>query len=371
MTRSIQPVEPDVERMDIAMQWLLRLRDDNATDQDVAEWLNWYESDERNTKAFDSIQEFWQQTGQLAAGSDAARRIARLGSLEPVDARPSEQVARHRRVRSTGRIKILARSAVALGIAASLILVVGVPLLWTQRLGTQNVSPAGNDSAHVRHTQLPDNSSVDLAANSSVAVEYTAAQRTLNLEKGEAFFSVAPNHQRPFVVKANGLRVRAVGTKFNVREADDRVIVTVAEGTVDVYAANATEERSAPTTAAPGTLRLTAGNEVIWAVGTGKRVVRAMDPERTLAWRYGRLEYIDEPLSAVVADINRYSSRKRIIIDPALAQLTYTGTVLMGSIDEWLSAMPGEFPIRVISTDSSFSLVPSGKTNGTTATRDP
>jgi len=76
-------------------------------------------------------------------------------------------------------------------------------------------------------------------------------------------------------------------------------------------------------------------------------------------------------LSAVVADINRYSSRKRIIIDPALAQLTYTGTVLMGSIDEWLSAMPGEFPIRVISTDSSFSLVPSGKTNGTTATRDP
>jgi transmembrane sensor len=372
-TRSTQPVESHVERMDTAMQWLLRLRDDKATDQDVAEWLTWYESDERNTRAFDSMQTFWQQVGQLASGADAAERVARLGSIDLMDinANLPRQVESHWRLRLTPRIEALIRPPAAVGIAASLLLVTGVALFLMQRAGTQNASPAVNDVARVRHTRLPDSSSVDLAANSSVAVEYTAAQRILDLQKGEAFFSVAPNHQRPFIVKASGLHVRAVGTKFNVREADDRVIVTVAEGTVDVYAADANDQRSdLSPTAASGSLRLTAGNEVTWVVGTEKRVVRTTDPERAIAWRYGRLEYIDEPLSAVVADVNRYSSRK-LIIDPGVAQLTYTGTVLIGSIEEWLRAMPEEFPIKVIAADSSVTIVPSERMNRTTATQRP
>jgi ferric-dicitrate binding protein FerR (iron transport regulator) len=73
----------------------------------------------------------------------------------------------------------------------------------------------------------------------------------------------------------------------------------------------------------------------------------------------------------VVADVNRYSSRKLIISDPAVARMTYTGTVLIGSIDEWLRAMPGEFPIKVIAADSSVSLVSSEQTNGTAAAREP
>jgi transmembrane sensor len=360
MTPPMPRGEADVERMDAAMQWLLRLRDDNATDKVVAEWLSWYERDERNTQAFDSMQEFWRQTGQLASGPDATARIARLGSIEPRPVHALRQAPGHWR---------------AVGIAASLLLLLGAAFFSVQRLRAPTVSPPGAEVAQVRHTQLPDNSSVDLAANSSVAVEYTPAQRTLDLQKGEAFFSVAPNHDRPFIVKATGLRVRAVGTKFNVREADDRVIVTVAEGTVDVYAADSNEQRSdgsaAAAPAAAGSLRLTAGNEVTWVVGTDKRVVRATDPERALAWRYGRLEYIDEPLSAVVADVNRYSSRKLIISDPAVARMTYTGTVLIGSIDEWLRAMPGEFPIKVIAADSSVSLVSSEQTNGTAAAREP
>ncbi len=365
MTPRMPPGEADVERMDAAMQWLLRLRDDNATDKDVAQWLSWYESDERNTQAFDSMQEFWRQTGQLASGPDAAERIARLGSIDKLGSIDPRPVQARRQWPGHWR---------AVGIAASLLLLLGGAFFSVQRLRVPTVSPPGAEVAQVRHTQLPDNSSVDLGANSSVAVEYTPAQRTLDLQKGEAFFSVAPNHQRPFIVKASGLRVRAVGTKFNVREADDRVIVTVAEGTVDVYAADGNGQRSdgsaVAVLAAAGSLRLTAGNEVTWVVGTDKRVVRATDPERALAWRYGRLEYIDEPLSAVVADVNRYSSRKLIIGDPAIARMTYTGTVLIGSIDEWLRAMPGEFPIKVIATDSSVSLVPSEQINGTAAARE-
>jgi transmembrane sensor len=341
----MEHLEPDVDRMDVAAHWLLRLRDDCATDKDVAEWLHWYESDERNTQAFDAIQEFWQQTGQLAAGPEGVDRIARLGRIDPV------------------------RSAVyrpaALGIAAGFLLAVGAVFLLFPSVRLPTSAPLVDvHEPLVRHTQLPDSSSVDLAADSSVAVEYTATQRTLDLQNGEAFFSVAPNHARPFVVKATGLRVRAVGTKFNVREAGDRVVVTVAEGTVDIYAAEAVGQVPAGQgSGIAGALRLTAGNEVTWVIATGKRIVRATDPERALAWRYGRLEYIDEPLSAVVSDVNRYSSRKLVIQDPALAHLTYTGTVLIGSVDEWLRAMPREFPVKVISNDSSIAIVASEPEN--------
>jgi transmembrane sensor len=68
-------------------------------------------------------------------------------------------------------------------------------------------------------------------------------------------------------------------------------------------------------------------------------------------------------LSAVVSDVNRYSSRKLVIQDPALAHLTYTGTVLIGSVDEWLRAMPREFPVKVISNDSSIAIVASEPEN--------
>jgi transmembrane sensor len=360
----------DVERMDLAMRWLLRLQDDRATDQDVAEWLNWYESDERNSRAFDSMQEFWQQSRQLASGPDGAARIARLGAADSVDVddNPPRRAASDWHLRS--RIAAFIPRHIAAAIAASLPLM-AVALFLMHVYRTPEVSAVRNELAPLRHTRLPDNSWVDLAANSAIEVEYTAAQRTLDLQKGEAFFSVAPNHQRPFIVKASGLRVRAVGTRFNVREADDRVIVTVTEGAVDVYAADIGGERlDFPARGAIGSLRLTAGNEVTWVVGTESRVVRASDPERAAAWRYGRLEYIDEPLSSVVADVNRYSSRK-LMIDSSVAQLTYTGTVLIGSIDEWLNAMPGEFPIKVIAAGSSFSIVPSENPSHSMETRRP
>ena len=347
---------PDVERMDAAMKWLLRLRDENATHRDVTEWLNWYESDERNTQAFDAMQEFWQRTGQLGAGPDGVERIARIGHVDSVRETSRSRNEEQLNLRSIRRWVGRLHRPAGIGIAAGLMLVAGTALLanFFSARGPIDASLRTEiQPPMVRHTQLPDSSSVDLAVNSSVSVEYTATHRTLNLQSGEAFFSVAPNHARPFIVKAIGLRIRAVGTQFNVREADDRVVVTVAEGTVDVYPARSDEigaDRSAVSVS--GALRLSAGNEVTWVVATGERIVRATDAERALAWRVGRLEFIDEPLAAVVADINRYSSRKLVIRDPATARLTYTGTVLIGSIDEWLRAMPDEFPIKVIASET-------------------
>jgi transmembrane sensor len=152
-------------------------------------------------------------------------------------------------------------------------------------------------------------------------------------------------------VKAGRIHVRAVGTAFDVRRAGDRVVVTVQEGKVDVYDAGSPESRSEQrsTVASPPIrpLRVAAGEQLAVNESTAGAAVTSVDASAALAWREGRLEYVSEPLEAVIADINRYAKRPVIIVDESARSLRFSGSVLIDYTDEWVRALPGEFPVRV------------------------
>ena len=307
------------------MEWILRLSDDESSEADIAAWLKWYEGDEGNRQIFDELQRFWIETGSL-----------------------------NLRVRDNGpAFRPVSRKVAAL---AACLLTVCLALFPNNTVHVEIQALGLNPpprAAGVRHAQLPDGSSVDLAAHASLAVSYTAAQRTLVLSSGEAFFSVAPNHERPFVVKTAAVRILAVGTKFNVREEDDRVVVTVVEGIVDVSA----EGGLASGESAP--LRINAGNEVTWFLTRGDRIVHAAVPANVLTWREGRLDYVNESLATVIADVSRYSDRNLVARGTGISQLRYTGTVMLDSIEEWLRAIPSEFPIDVVQEKGEATIIES------------
>jgi transmembrane sensor len=312
--------------MDEAADWVARLREESVTEQDIAAWLSWCDSDERHRKAFDDAQRFWRDVGDLATGPQAAKRLQELRGPDPV-------AVPERGARRTQMFVMAASVALAI-----------IGLLAWQYLAHQPQTLTAGDSTAVERKTLPDGSTVELAAKSAVDVRYTEQQRLLELRPGgEAYFSVQPNPARPFIVSVGDHRVRAVGTAFNVRSAGDRVIVTVDEGTVDVFRASDPQPR-----AAADTMRVSAGNEAKWIDPQTAVVVRPVDPARALAWRQGRLEYIDEPLAAVLADINRYSDRPVVVEQGAVDDLAFTGTVFATSVDEWLRALPGEFPVSLI-----------------------
>ncbi len=298
------------------MQWVMRLRDESVTEEDIGAWMEWYEHDERNKKAFDEMQEFWHFTGGLATAPGGAQKLARLRGAV-VDSAPAAAYTRW------------------LALAASVALVVAGSMAWWQWRDGGNPAPVSSQNINERH--LPDGSRVQLAAQSFVDVQYTERQRLLSLREGEAHFEVAPNRDRPFIVQVGARQVRAIGTAFNIRKAGARVVVTVDKGTVDVYSPDA------------GVIRAQVGHEVKWEGEAARPTLATVDPRRALGWREGRLEYIDEPLAAVIADVNRYSKRPVEIRDEAAARLAFTGTVFTGATDEWVQALPGEFPVSLIS----------------------
>lgn len=310
-----------------AWNWVLRLREDDASQEVLAEWLQWYEADERHKQAFEEMQAFWRESGRIVEGPRA------ISVEELLNARATgDSDMRH-------PLQARRRWAWLVAPVAAAVCAIAIGLHW---LGAnQHVIEADAGQRVVREAILPDGSSVELAARSAIEVQYTENERLLEMMRGEAHFSVAHNVERPFIVKVGELRVRAVGTAFNVRRTEERTVVTVTEGIVDVYSAHHSDG------AGVEMIRATAGQQVIWDGKNALPIVAAVDVEQALAWKQGRLQYLNEPLAAVIEDVNRYASRPVEIRDPGVGEILFSGTVFTEATDVWLDALPAVFPIEV------------------------
>ncbi|MCA0230240.1 MAG: FecR domain-containing protein [Bacteroidetes bacterium] len=113
------------------------------------------------------------------------------------------------------------------------------PLPLTEVFNTQQES---------RIITLPDGSKVTLASNSKISYALDINKR-LKREvflTGEAFFDVTKNSQRPFLVYADGLVTRVIGTSFTIKTGDKQVSVVVRTGRVAVYSMKEAESEHMP-----------------------------------------------------------------------------------------------------------------------------
>jgi transmembrane sensor len=215
---------------------------------------------------------------------------------------------------------------------------------------------------------LIDGSLVTLNTNTSLRVVMNKGQRRIELDKGEAFFEVAHDGSRPFVVYAGNKRVMAVGTKFSVRRESDDVQVVVTEGRVslataaphllpspgavpDGSSAIVPEISGADPAAAPayppvtllraGTVARTANTEVLVHQQT------ATESEALLSWRNGYVAFRDTTLADAVNEFNRYNTRKIVIGDPTIADIRIGGNFRANNTDAFLWLLQNGFPIAI------------------------
>jgi transmembrane sensor len=159
---------------------------------------------------------------------------------------------------------------------------------------------------------LEDGSRVALDARSAIALHYSVAERRVALLEGEAWFDVAPDPARPFVVEAAGGTATALGTAFDVALEGEAVRVAVGEHRVRVASGGrevVVEE----------------GRQTAFTKGAAAQAPAEADLEQLSAWRRRQLMFVNRPLGEVVDALARYRRGLVLFADPALRARRVTG----------------------------------------------
>ena len=328
-------ISADEVRLAEASEWFARLREENLPPEAIAAWLEWCAADPENLRAYRGVQEIYALAGDAGVVNWPQPHEVQADRYDG-----ELSVAQWMKSSSSSRRSSWSRWAYTGAAAATLLLAVVVWYGASSWYSNEYVTARGVQ----RDVHLSDGSDLSLGGASAVRVRFNDRQRAVQLENGEAYFKVAHDPSRPFVVRTRALEITALGTAFTVRSDDAHTVIAVTEGRIEIAPLAGTDMPAHATSA----LRASAGQQVSYDAHTGKPTVRPSNTASALGWQDGALTYVDEPLSAVLARINRYSSRNVRLADPALGELRFTGTVFETHMEEWASGLERVFPVRVV-----------------------
>ena len=248
-------------------------------------------------------------------------------------------------------------------VAASVLIAIGavvlsVPGLRPLRDGAQQstvLAGAVNQysSAHgeVKEIALPDGSAMTLDADSAALGRFGAAERSIQIIRGRAFFAVAHDSARAFTVTAGTQRTTALGTRFDVNLAAGTLTVTLVEGSVTVT----------PVDGKAAAVTLQAGQRFVERLGRATVLTLGDRTGQATNWRSGVLDFDDEPLSEAVAVVNRYSVQLPLVIhDPRVAALRLSGEFRAGDPERFTRTLADLYKLRVVRHANDIELIPAG-----------
>jgi transmembrane sensor len=317
------------ERIDAAAgDWFAR-RDCGAwTEEDQRQFDQWLNESPLNRVAYLRIEHVWERAGRMRALSAGTSS----GTVPPpgrwVFSPFFDKTASRSRQRIFGeRFRLLAAGfllAVLLG---------AVAYLWPSDVAYR--TPIGG----LASVPMPDGSKVTLNTDSKIRLAVTDEERLVELEQGEAFFEVAKDPARPFIVRAGRKRVIAVGTKFSVRRDAEDIQVVVTEGKVRVET-DASSSAGSATPLVAGTIAQASDAGVLLQT---KPVAEA---EEHLSWRQGMLVFHQMTLADACAEFNRYNTRQIVIDDPAIGTLRVAGNFRANNVDAFVRLLERGYPLH-------------------------
>lgn len=321
-----------------AAKWLALRQAETFSPVQQAAFADWIAQNPRHAAIYSEVESAWGIFDRLALYPHSADTAPDPDLLAPSS-------RRFHRFSSWAPVALAAAALVTIGI------------FW---LGARFTADAGVPAAIARNDprfmHLPDGSSVELNVGSQVTVHFTSTQRRLKLVHGEAHFTVTKDPAKEFIVEADGVAVRAVGTAFNVRLQEEKVEVLVTEGSVRV-APPAMALAAVKPSRAEKVATLSAGQRTIFPVAAVAAdfspLVETLNPteiNHALAWQTSRFNFDATPLSEVVSRLNRYSAGKNgapqlIIHDPRLGGLLISGRVRNDNVESFVEALEISFAV--------------------------
>lgn len=339
-----------------AAEWLAKRDSGRWSGEDQSALSAWLAASTANMVEFLRLEAAWDEANRLHA-MGAGLKPGTMPSLETWRSAPFFK----RALRDAESLPHQAQAATARSArgrwratawAAGVIVCVALGSSWYSNRNTYST-----EIGATRAVPLPEGSKVTLNTASHIRVDLEDTQRTIELEQGEAYFEVARDEHRPFVVIAGKKRITALGTAFSVRRnTPDDVRVTVAKGRVSVVIDSAVA-RAESDTRISAPVELEAGSV---AEADRKKVSVLKRPlaeiEEALSWRSGFLVFHNTPLIDAVAEFNRYHTRQVVIQDPSLAAIPVSGNFRAGNFDAFTRLLQVGFQIQITEQDDRILL---------------
>lgn len=295
-----------------AAQWHTRLQGEDLTSEDLAAFEAWLQADPVHEEAFASASDIWSLLPEAVSVTSALRHIP-----HKVASRPVWQ---------------------GLALAACLLLSVGIG--WSFLKAQPVVYETGRGEQQV--VALKDGTEVTLNTDSRLTVRYSGKRRQAVLERGEAYFDVNPDPERPFTVKAGEDSVRVLGTSFVVRREPQVFSVTLVEGRLEV---NSPDQPS---------VILAAGERAV-RTGQGLRVDQPQ-VQAVTAWQKGEIILSDTALSEAVREFNRYAEVPIVLNSAEVGALRISGVFQTDKAAEFAMTVAELNGLRVRKTSGTIEL---------------
>lgn len=300
------PTDTADELFEEASGWYFRLQADDVSPEEHTAFAAWKAQGPAQERAWAEV------IGLLGALRDPARNIRQGERAEWQRKRPSRWQ------------RWAVAAAVVLTVTAA-----GLQTPWPDRWRADYATETGESRAF----QLADGSRVQLNTDSALQISLDGHQRQVRLLRGEAWFEVTRDPDRPFVVQADDGWVKVVGTRFSVARRSAQTQVLVEQGKVEVNAGRG------------ASVFLEPGRGVAYHDGQ-LDPVQPFDPAARFAWRQRQLVFRQQPLAEVVAELNRYWPGKVLVLGDALRERKVSGVFEIDKPEAVLKALTHTLGLR-------------------------
>lgn len=314
-----------------ASEWFAKTRAGRMSEADYQEFQEWLQASPTHEFAYEQCKTIWSLSNALFEDDDIQAELTKAKA----------QVKRNKVTPLPQRLWHSTRESLKVGMQMAALFIVAVGVYLTT--ATWNSTTYSTDVGEQRLIQLEDGSTALLNTNTRLRVRYSSTLRHIQMDYGEAFFSVSKDAERPFEVTYNDNIVRAVGTAFNVAALGQELNVDVTEGIVEV---------EAPDTHIVASMNAGEAVSILHDVPTP--IKRTADSERINAWHQRKIYFDDVRLEDAATEYNRYSNSTVRVVDQDLKDQRISGIFDIGDVDTFVFTLETALNARVIKNKRSI-----------------
>jgi len=314
------------------MNLFVKYLTNSMTEKEKIDFEKWLSDSSENKNQFLTVKKYWETSGKV------------FDKLEPNSQSAWNKVYKNTIGKKSVHINNNSyKLNKVIRIAATILLLISLGILGkyifnkTQDYNNELLIYSSGDN--IREIILADSTIVWLNTNSELKVmaNYLKRNRKVNLS-GEAFFNVAKNPEKPFLIKTDRTITKVLGTSFNIKETSNDIVLTVESGKVEFH--ELYRKRNG--------VYLTKGLKANYSKTTEIFNTSNNTNLNYLSWKTGKIEFKNTPLKIVCEQLSEIYAEKIICSVPLANKHCITGTFTNVSLEEILEVIELTINVKFI-----------------------